>query len=168
MRRVVSCSYTNANIELVPNTDMDDDFALGTSVWDTDPVATKPVVDSFDENASDSQFDDFDDFGTALTEPSEMQDDDFGDFGDADEAPADPNWDAPVAGPSSHNWQALRLEPTPSRAELEDEIDEILAPLWINDNIEDFTTDDPIRQMEGVNQILINSERFVPAFIAHP
>jgi hypothetical protein len=131
---------------------MDDEFALGTAVWGTaDPDASQ--LDDFD---------DFDDFGTAPTEPSEVPDDDFGDFGDFGDAQGfstpEENDDVPVAGPS--NWQPLTLDPMPSRLELEEDINEILVPIWLRDNIADFTTDDPIRETHGVNQILISSERY--------
>ncbi len=128
-----------------------------------------------DTNANgDDDFDDFDDFGPAETGAAGQDvvgdDDDFGDFGDFGEAneeiavtPADFS-EIPVAGPSTSridsDWEPLRLDPLPSRQRLEQEINEILEPVWDDErSLEQVLTKDGIRDVEGVNQILVTNER---------
>lgn len=131
-----------------------------------------PPLDDFPPASSSSQGDDdFDDFGTAQTAPSDTQDDDFGDFGDFGEAeemvtPADFGEDGfgqevPIAGPSipDSGWEPLKLDPMPSRDDLRIQLDELLGPIWSED-ISAYTTDEDIRQVEGVSQILVTSERY--------
>ena len=136
---------------------------------------------------SQDQLDDYDDFHTPpQTQNSSIaQEDDFGDFGDFGEAgdleggedfrhegdfgqgtgfgdfAEDASFDEePIPGPSQTSWGPLRLTPLPSRDELEQQINRILDPVWIKD-ISSLTTDEDIRQMEGVSQILVTPERFV-------
>ncbi|KAI0050165.1 hypothetical protein FA95DRAFT_1555865 [Auriscalpium vulgare] len=154
---------------------MDDDF--GASVWATTPsdpiILSSPHEDVFPTfpttNIPSEPSDDFDDFG-APAEPggADGDEDDFGDFGDFEEAEeaggeftgaAGFSDGAGVAGPStSRDWEALRLEPLPSRRDLEEQIDEILGPLWAHDDLSQALTDDDIREVGGLNQILITPE----------
>jgi hypothetical protein len=159
---------------------MEDDFSF-TSVWGapSDPsslpsslnqTVVLPVTDFPASSSSSQGDDDFDDFGTARTGPSDAQDDDFGDFGDfgdAEEmvAPADFEnvgfgQEVPIAGPTipEWDWEPLRLDPTPSRTDLQNQVDEMLGPIWADD-ISEFTTAEDIRQVEGVSQILVTAER---------
>ncbi|KAF9055018.1 hypothetical protein BDZ89DRAFT_938070 [Hymenopellis radicata] len=143
---------------------MDDDFTFGASVWGTpDPAA--PVV----KPPSPIPDDDFDDFGSPPQAAQVADDDDFGDFGDFGDAqeipPSSSGFSddmagfAPVAGPSSYgDWDPLKLAPMPGRPELEDDINTILGPLWGSQPISEVTTDDEIREREGINQILVTPE----------
>jgi hypothetical protein len=156
---------------------MDDDITFGTSVWATSepvtadnnlpPFTTKPH--SFVTQPRSTFDDDFADFG-ASTEAQDIptDDDDFGDFGDfgevleLDDAPA-PSLaqvdDFRIAGPSSHSWRPLSLNPIPSRSTLESMINETLGPIWSHESIIDVTTDEPIREAEGLAQILVTPSR---------
>lgn len=153
---------------------MDDDLAFGASVWAaSEPAAVRPIITPPPVTQAVS-FDDFDDFGPptdAETTHDDGGDDDFGDFGDFGEAedlatPADFGEEGVVfeemriAGPSSQyaDWEPLRLDPMPSRGELEAQVNDILAPVWDQD-ISQFTTDEEIREVEGVSQILATPER---------
>jgi hypothetical protein len=159
---------------------MDDDFSF-SSIWGApsdplplpSPLKETIIPPTFDFPASSSSSqddDDFDDFGTARTGPSDAQDDDFGDFGDAQEmtTPADfenVGFDqARIAEPTipESDWEPLRLDPMPSRADLRARLDELLGPIWADD-ISEFTTAEDIRQVEGVSQILITPERYSPS-----
>lgn len=133
---------------------------------------------------SQDRLDDYDDFHTPpqTQNPSIAQEDDFGDFGDFGEAEDlegdrdfahDPDFgqdgdfgdfpedatlhEEPISGPSHTTWEPLRLTPLPSREDLERQINHILDPVWIRD-ISSLTTDEDIRQAEGVNQILVTPE----------
>ena len=67
-----------------------------------------------------------------------------------------------MAGPSSHrDWEPLHLDAhnMPSRSELEEQIEEILSPLWADDDLDGAFTDEDIREVGGINQILITPER---------
>lgn len=164
---------------------MDDDLTFGASVWGAaEPVSSLPPQKELSpipssESPDANAFDDFDDFGPpAHTDSEALDEDDFGDFGDfggveeSEMTPAEfgddmrsfsqQEFTSPIAGPSSYaSWEPLRLDPMPARAELEEEIQEILAPLWVDEHIDEFTTDDGIREMEGVSQILVTPTRFV-------
>ncbi|KDR83922.1 hypothetical protein GALMADRAFT_110961 [Galerina marginata CBS 339.88] len=149
---------------------MDDDLTFGASVWATSDVVdttsvlkTEPPI-AVVSNLDDTGFDDFDDFGVPeeATAEDDLKEDDFGDFNDFGEADASSSAfggglafdDARIAGPSSQVWRPLQLDPYPSRSSLENEINETLAPVWNYENISDFTTDEGIREVEGVSQIL--------------
>ncbi|KAG2042233.1 hypothetical protein BDR03DRAFT_889675 [Suillus americanus] len=133
---------------------------------------------------SQDRLDDYDDFHTPpqTQNPSIAQEDDFGDFGDFGEAEdlegggdfrhdtdfgqdadfGDFSEDAtfheePIPGPSYTAWEPFRLTPLPSGEELERQINRILDPVWIRD-ISSITTDEDIRQAEGVSQILVTPE----------
>ncbi|KAJ7904737.1 hypothetical protein B0H14DRAFT_3079529 [Mycena olivaceomarginata] len=122
---------------------MDDDI-FGASVWgsSSEPVFPPPSQPNF---ISAAQLDDFDD-----------------DFGSPTET-ANPRQPAgtgiPVAGPSFQtSWEPLNLDPLPSKVDLREQVDGILAPIWGNVDISQVTTKDGIREVEGVAQILMNPE----------
>ncbi|KAK0461942.1 uncharacterized protein EV420DRAFT_1665579 [Desarmillaria tabescens] len=130
---------------------MDDDITFGVSVWSSSaPISilqdnpfgdrASSTTDPFHSQPADDDFDDFDDFGPPAQDvaPS-VEDDDFGDFGDFD------------------TTESIPLDPVPSRSQLVQDIDDILGPLWPT-GITEVTTDDPIREMEGISQILVTSE----------
>ena len=152
---------------------MDDDLTFGASVWATsEPITSKQPLAAKPEQevGFDDEFDDFDDFGApADTTQGDIDDDnDFGDFGDFGEAELGSTQtfaehsgfdDDRIAGPSSQIWQPLRLDPFPSRSTLESTIDETWGSIWNYEDIADVTTDDPIREAEGIAQILITPSR---------
>ncbi|KZP24696.1 hypothetical protein FIBSPDRAFT_784613 [Athelia psychrophila] len=155
---------------------MDDPFA---SPWGA-PSATPspnpvhltlaPPAAEIPSSSSSSQLgdDDFDDFGTAPTAPSDaMEDDfgDFGDFGDAGDMAAPGDFEDAGFGqevritspPPSQEWEPLRLNPFPSKAELHSQLDDLLGPTWTAD-VSQYTTADDVREVEGISQILVAPE----------
>ncbi|KAF8631582.1 hypothetical protein AX15_002332 [Amanita polypyramis BW_CC] len=147
---------------------MDDDLTFGASVWGTsDPVhvlpppATTSLHIPDDPSFDDTQFsDEFDSFTTPAESLSVIGgDDDFGDFGEAPVAGNDDfdnaDFEEPIAG-SSH-YTPLRLDPLPSRTVLQAQINEIFGPQWAGDT-SDTLTNDGIREMEGISQVLVTPE----------
>lgn len=157
---------------------MDDDV-FGTSVWSTPsyppPVTTAlqstsailslPSPQQSDDFAdSQNQFDGFE-APTDTIEGGEADDDDFGDFGDFGDAEIMEGGTVtdefgfgqpPTLLPS----YPLRLDPMPDKGELMRQVDELLGPVvgpidW------NLVTDEPIREREGPDQILVTPERFV-------
>ena len=149
---------------------MDDDLTFGASVWGTsDPVhVLPPPTTSSLHIPEDPSFDDTQ-FSDEFITPAESlsgaeEDDDFGDFGDFGEAPAagDNGFDhadfgGPIAG--SSRCRPLMLDPLPSRTVLQAQINEILGPQWADDT-SDTLTNDGIREMEGISQVLVTPERY--------
>lgn len=156
---------------------MDDDIIFGASVWGASATLdVPPPPQSISSASSVSNYqdarvdlDDFDDFGPSQTVESEGNDDDFDDFGDFGDvgdvdavAPSQFGFEEPVAGPSTRKeWHTLSIDPLPSRSDLEDEVNEILAPYWENDDISQVTTTDRIREVEGITQVLTTAERYI-------
>ncbi|KIK67826.1 hypothetical protein GYMLUDRAFT_36603 [Collybiopsis luxurians FD-317 M1] len=161
-----------------------DELTFGASVWGAEepapvlPPFTKsqppplPLQDDFASSVPDADFDDFDDFGpseTAAGQDIAGDDDDFGDFGDFGDAaedvaltPADFS-DVTVAGPSTSrinsDWEPLYLNPLPDRRELQQDINDILDPIWDDEEaLEQVLSQEGIREAEGVNQILTTNE----------
>ncbi|KZV76047.1 hypothetical protein PENSPDRAFT_599007 [Peniophora sp. CONT] len=147
---------------------MDDD-GWG-SPWANDASTTstfKTTSTGFTTPAADEE-DGFDDFGDVQTPGADITtgaggDDDFGDFGDFDEGPqegfaGDAAFEdqARLAGPS--HWDALVLDPLPSRAELQEKIEDILAPLWAYDDVSSALSDEPMREIGGLAQVLVTPE----------
>ena len=154
---------------------MDDDLTFGTSVWgSSDPVNVlppPPPTTSFhvddDLSFDDAQFsDDFDNFATPAESVGTAEaDDDFGDFGDFGEAQVAANDsfdDTDFGGQATAGttyYQPLELDPLPSGRELQSRINEILGPSWA-DNTSNTLTDDNIREVEGIGQMLVTPERY--------
>ncbi|KAJ7490366.1 hypothetical protein B0H11DRAFT_2191593 [Mycena galericulata] len=149
----------------------EDDLAFGASVWGSSEPALLPSNPSTLFSQSQAKLDDFDDFGSPTTETkaaSEDDDDfgDFGDFGDAEGSAAGPDFsesepfgEIPVAGPSFPlTWEPLKLDPLPDKTDLQEQVDEILAPIWGDMDISKVTTNEAIREVEGITQILVNPE----------
>lgn len=163
---------------------MDDDLTFGASVWATpEPEAAsapplpapsefkhKPAPLALEDDSDGAPFNDFDDFGpTAEPAGFDSKDDDFGDFEDFEEAAdiapesgfqdAAGFYDEPssIAGPST--WKPLQVDAVSLYADLQDEVFDILDPIWAAEDISRVTTDDPMREVEGVSQILVTSSR---------
>jgi len=146
---------------------MDEDF--GSSVWATPATG---VISLLSPNVSStiSQFDDFDDFGLQADVSKRDDDDDefgdFGDFGQVEDATEEFGGSSgfketelePAAGPSSCGWEPLRFDSNPSRQTLETYIEEILGPLWSNDNLSEVLTDEDVREVGGLAQILVTPD----------
>jgi hypothetical protein len=149
----------------------------------------KPAVpkfdtdDAFDTNdgdfgpPADDGFGDFDDFGAPAS--SQTLDDDFGDFGDFGDGDAGGGFGA---GPSngfvdaangefgqggfgmgdvkaSSRWQPLDVDPLPPPQEFAEQVKELLKPIWAHLQPDEFLSDEPERQVEGIAQILVTPER---------
>ncbi|OCH92153.1 hypothetical protein OBBRIDRAFT_773827 [Obba rivulosa] len=155
---------------------MEDDITFGASVWgapDNSPLTIRPAATSLGspQPSSLDNFDDFDSFNTPAetiaTSRDEDDDDfgDFGDFGDIQEIGDVPTFEEAVEfseevripSSSGKEWEPVRLDPMPSRPDLQAQVDEILEPLWATDDMSQLTEED-IRQVEGLNQILVTSE----------
>lgn len=159
---------------------MDDDV-FGTSIWNTpsyppaittteQSISTTP---SFSPQPSDdpldsrTRFDDFDDFEapTEAVEGREAEDDDFGDFGDFGDAEAVEGGTATDEfgfgqTPTRVPVFPLRLDPMPDKDELRRQVDELLGPM-VGSIDWSIVTDEPIREREGPDQILVTPERLV-------
>jgi len=162
---------------------MDDDF--GSSVWAM-PASrlvslSSPDYPTFPQSSFTvtPRFDGLDSFGTQKDKSGlggdgdggDDDDDDFGDFGDFGQAEgitedlgnsgqfSDPAAAVPVAGSSSWDWEPLRFDPHPSRQMLEAQIEEILGPLWNADDTSQALTDEDVREVGGLAQILVTPDR---------
>ncbi len=160
---------------------MDDDFALGSSVWGaTEQLAISvpsPLLSQPSPAPSSSQdgFDNFDDFGTpaeTIAASGDEADDDFGDFGDFGEGTqadfVSESFEEEVSTPrptgvAPLDWSPLQLDPIPSRPDLQRQLEHIAGPLWYSGAPSDFIGD-PIRQAEGLNQTLVTPERYFPLY----
>ncbi|TDL29689.1 hypothetical protein BD410DRAFT_780167 [Rickenella mellea] len=144
---------------------MDDDFGFGASVWSTPAESStstvKPagLIPSF---APPQSLDDpLDDFG-AIPQEFANEDDfgDFGDFGDVSNVEEIATFDDTQddVGYPSQQWQSLHLDPFPTSRELKGQLDLLLAPLWASSEDSQYLTDEDIRQVQGLGQILITPE----------
>ena len=152
---------------------MDEDF--GTSMWATatsDRLSlSSPDYPTFPQpSLTVNQFDDLDDFGTQNDVSAEDDDDEFGDFGEFGQAEgttedigtsghfSEPA--ASVAGPSSSSdWEPLQFDLHPSQQTLEAQIEEILGPLWNADDTSQTLTDEDVREVGGLAQVLVTPDR---------
>ncbi|KAL5530118.1 hypothetical protein ACEPAF_6375 [Sanghuangporus sanghuang] len=157
-----------------------DDFDFGASIWASSSSkisSSEPSAPSFPPSSQSNvkfQEDAFadDDFEfSAPIQPSDSagEDNDFGDFGnfgDAIEGEIGEGFARPVPFPDegaftpqdSSDWDALRLRPLPSNKVLKAQIEDILEPLSNDADASEFLTDDDIRQVGGLNQILVTPE----------
>ncbi|EIW61219.1 uncharacterized protein TRAVEDRAFT_162172 [Trametes versicolor FP-101664 SS1] len=160
---------------------MEDDIAFTASVWGAPAEPMPPLTvqpPSFTASPGPStqdDFDDFDNFGTpaetAAGSGEDGEDDfgDFGDFGETQQMPVTPGgfssfggatYDEPesIGGPSfAPDWKPLQVDPLPSRDTLQEEVDEILGPLWAHDDTSHITEDE-IREVGGLSQTLVTPE----------
>lgn len=145
---------------------MDDD--LGSSVWATPATG---VISLLSPNVSTTigQYDDFDEFGlqeeVSIREDDDDEFGDFGDFGQAEDTTEEfggssgfkePELEAAAA---SSDWEPLCFDSHPSRRRLETQIEEILGPLWSNDDLGEALTDEDVREVGGLAQILVTPDR---------
>lgn len=159
---------------------MDDDV-FGTSIWSTpsySPTATathqpastalplplQPLDDFVDSRNQPDVLDNFE-APTQVVEGGEADDDDFGDFGDFGDAEIMEGGTATGEFgfeqiPALVPVFPLQLDPMPDKVELRRQVDELLGPVVgpIDWNI---VTDEPIREREGPDQILVTPERLV-------
>jgi hypothetical protein len=156
---------------------MDDDLTFGVSVWATpiDPHPPPPQpenvgndsVSTFAAVDDGDSFDDFDDFGAPIQAAAsgDAEDDEFGDFGESQgevvEGFADDDFveEEQSAGPSHATWEPLRLNPMPPRAELHKQVNALLEPIFGYGDMSQVTTDEDIREIEGIGQILTTPQR---------
>ncbi|KAH9850734.1 hypothetical protein C2E23DRAFT_833980 [Lenzites betulinus] len=160
---------------------MDDDIAFTASVWGAPaesipPLAVKPPTFTASPGPStQDDFDDFDSFRTPAATSAGSGDDgeddfgDFGDFGETEQIPVTPGgfasfgqatYDEPESfgGPSfTSDWRPLEVDPLPPREELQEQVDDILGPLWAHDDTSRIT-DEAIREVGGLSQTLVTSE----------
>lgn len=157
---------------------LDDDFSFDSSVWGIPaPAPSLLSIPSASPATYHDQLDDFDDFHTPLESktPSLAQDDDFADFGDFGEVGAsdanftfeeDTTFSTEIQGPelSQLGWRSLRLDPLLSVQDLSLQIEEILGPVWPH-KLSSLTSDEDIRQVGGIGQILTASARYAACFL---
>ena len=166
-----------------------DDFGFEASVWATpstqdsssssknDPGSSTfsvPSPSESDRQFADDAFGEDDDFEFSDPVAGNVADggddfDDFGDFGDGENdtsafASAEPASFAIQSFEDSSgflNWVPLRLDPLPPRTELRQGIGDILRPFWESSDCSRYLTDENIRQVGGLGQILVTQERWV-------
>jgi hypothetical protein len=149
---------------------MDEDF--GTSMWATatsDKLSlSSPDYPTFPQpSLAVDQFDDLDGFGTQNDVSAEDDDDEFGDFGEFGQAEGvtedignSGHFSEPAAGSlSSWDWEPLQLDPHLSQQTLEAQIEEILGPLWNTDDTSQALTDEDVREVGGLAQVLVTPDR---------
>src|SRR5258707_296941 len=154
---------------------MDED--IGTSIWASESTSGRVSLSSPGHpifprpSPTANQFDDLDGFVTQKdVSGGDDDDDDFGEFAEFGQAEAttedigksgyflDPP--VPAAGSSSScDWEPLQFDPHPSRQTLEAQIEEILGPLWNTDDTSRALTDEDVREVGGLAQILVTPDR---------
>ncbi|KAG9121390.1 hypothetical protein FRC07_002672 [Ceratobasidium sp. 392] len=160
----------------------DDKSGPPTPAFPSAPKPTAPKFandDAFDVNddgfgpPADDGFGDFDDFAAPAS--GQALDDDFGDFGDFGNGDVGGGFEA---GPSngfgdgvhdglgqggfgmedvkaSARWQPLEVDPLPPPQEAIERVGELLRPIWAHLQPDEFLSDEPERQVEGIAQILV-------------
>lgn len=155
---------------------MDDDLSFGTSIWASSnepPVKPSENISSSssitEPTSPDPQFHDFDDFASTAEFPTNDEDfGDFGDFGDPDTSMEVSQFEEAVefsqekeeAGePYSPPWSLLHIDHPASSKDIKSQVTDLLQPLWWDTGMEICTSNEDIRQVEGVGQILSTMER---------
>ncbi|KAF9491361.1 hypothetical protein BDN71DRAFT_1452966 [Pleurotus eryngii] len=156
-----------------------DDFTFGADVWGVnEPIKIEPSTSALEEPTTPlesyltprNQFDEFDDEFGEPAEATETEEggDDFGDFGDFEE-PQDTQggsaqfgdtgfFETPSTSALPDTWEPIRLDPLPSRHQLERHTSDLLTSLWGLGSLSDVTTSEDIREAEGIAQLLIYPE----------
>lgn len=170
----------NYSTDFPPATAMEDDLSFGTSVWGppsespTSPPKRSTAPSALTSaSSSDDQFDSFHDFDSSTPQETGA-DDDFADFGDFGNAPDTSLGDAfdedisfgdemqvPAHSVWSPDWEPLNLDPPPSVSALREQVNRLLAPIWPEEGLQEVTTRDDVRQVEGSSQILFTPGRHV-------
>ncbi|KAG8704466.1 hypothetical protein FRC09_003513 [Ceratobasidium sp. 395] len=141
------------------------------------PSGPKPAAPTFDTDGAfdinddglgppaDDGFGDFDDFAAPTS--GQALDDDFGDFGDFGSGNGAVGFEAAPSngfGEEMHGgfgiedvrrWQPLEVSPLPPPQELAERVGELLEPIWAHLRPNEFLSDEPERQVEGIAQILV-------------
>ena len=144
--------------------DPNHDMKAGPSSFTVQPFPSH----NEDEAAFDD--DDFDFDAPARAAPADAGDDELGDFGDFDNALQETDTSAFVQTttfegdggfftPRSLDWEALQLDPLPSHAMLRNRVEGLLQPLWESVDSSEYFSDENIRQVGGLNQVLVTGER---------
>lgn len=150
---------------------MDDD-PFGSSVWAAEPSAfssseasSSRLDTAFPPTSVNDGFDDFDDFGETAVSAELATDDDFGDFGDFGDSAVESSAfddgfgdDATTMPTSITEMKMLQLDPLPSQRELRAQIEQLLEPIFPQSKMAQLMTDEPIREIQGVNQLLVTEE----------
>lgn len=151
---------------------MEEDF--GSSVWATQASATtslsSPYFPTFPQaSPTTNQFDDFEGLGAQDNAAGDGDDDDefgdFGEFGQAEDTTEEfgdssrLNELVPVTGSSPWDTEPNHFDPYQSRSMLETQIEEILGPLWDGDDLSEALTDEDVREVGGLAQILVTPDR---------
>ncbi|KZS97881.1 hypothetical protein SISNIDRAFT_481762 [Sistotremastrum niveocremeum HHB9708] len=150
---------------------MEEDFSFG-SVWASNTPSTSfhsalspptseteipdPPLDEFDEFAApestDNNDDDFADFADFVSNDNFVDDSQFGPMSDFSPLPPE------VENPFQDSWQPLRLEPQLSARAIEERVTELLSPLWPQSFEEGDFSREGIREVEGLQQVLVTPE----------
>lgn len=137
---------------------MDEDLTFTASVWGTaDVLDFGPPQTKSSVLSPNDEFDEFED-ANAVTQP-DTGDDDFGDFsefGPAENVVSADFGEAQACEPSE--WLSLKLEPLQTRLEITEQVNEILRPVWGEQDCSDVFMAEGIRDIEGINQILVTRE----------
>jgi hypothetical protein len=146
------------------------DFSFDNSVWSTgDSFAAPSSSTAQNVPVADDAFDDFGDPAPVL---SSADDDGFGDFGDFGEVGASEGFGFEDTGGFGNggfgdtvfqqkppvSWEPLQVDPLPSREELFSELNDLLEPIFAHIDLDLILTQEPIRQAEGLNQVLTTPE----------
>jgi hypothetical protein len=151
---------------------MEEDF--GSSIWATQTSGTaslsSPFFSTFPQTPPTiNQLDDLGGFGTQENAAAQGDDDDeFGDFGEFGHAEgttedfADSSHlsvSLPVTDSSPWDEGLHRFDPQQPRSMLEGQIEEILGALWDGDDLSEALTDEDVREVGGLAQILVTPDR---------
>lgn len=161
---------------------MDDDFNFGASIWasNTPPTSeslasssSKPAFSAFPTETEDAFEDGNFEFSTPLQASTfagaDDGFDDFGDFGDVvegdaietfDQESTTSDGDAFAPAGRTTDWNALCLDPLPSSSSLKQGIGDLMEPFWDTREASQFLRDENIRQVGGLNQVLVTPERY--------
>jgi len=108
----------------------------------------------------DDDFGDFGDFGDATVGES-FDEGEMGDFSEVSfESPDERENTALPPDPGPSTWTPLRLRPMPPREDLIRDVENLLAPAFGHPDPETIYTSDPIREIDGIGQILVTPSRF--------
>jgi hypothetical protein len=151
---------------------MEEDF--GSSIWATQESGTTSLSSPYFSTLprippTINQFDEFGGYGTqGDAAPQGDDDDEFGDFGEFGQAEdttkefADSSrFSVPIPMTDSSPWdrELRRFDPQQSRPMLEAQIEDILGPLWDGDDLNEALTDEDVREVGGLAQILVTPDR---------